>query len=105
MPLPISLPNSVEELLPILQDIIRRAVDGTTVPLHIDISNQRVIIGGMSSTGSGAPLQVQGGDVEVTTSGKGIIIADDGGSGHTARMTLNYDSTTQNWVPVFTTIS
>jgi len=101
-PLPQGLdPNLYQILLVILQ----KAIDGTVVPIFVDTPNQRIIIGGVSSLGSNAPLQVQSGDIEITTAGKGIIIKDDGGTTHTARLTFTYDPATQNWNTNLSTIS
>lgn len=43
--IPITSPADLEDLLPVIQEIIRRAVDGTTLPLFIDPYNMRVGIG------------------------------------------------------------
>lgn len=96
---------SLTDIASMLMDIVRRAVDGTVVPLFVDYSNQRVIVGGTTTVGNNSTVQIQVGDIEVTTAGKGIIIKDDGGSGKTCRMTLTYDSGTGNWTPTFTTVS
>lgn len=88
-----------------IADIYKRAVDGTIVPIFVDYTNQRVIIGGSSSLGSNAPFQVQSGDIEITTAGKGIILKDDGGTTHTCRVTATYDKPTNNWVLNLTTVS
>lgn len=79
-----------------LLDILKRAVDGTVVPVFVDYTNQRVIIGATVSAGSGAKLQVNG-DIEIIGSSNGFIVSDENGSGKSARIKGYRDSTTGLW--------
>ncbi len=105
---------SIQAFVPTLQDtdlyqlfrsILTRALDCTRKPLFVDEVNQRIILGGTVSGGVGSPVQVQSGNIEVTTAGKGVVIKDSGGSGKSCLMTLTYDSATGNWVPSYETIA
>lgn len=71
----VSIPNKVEDLIGILQDFVRRAIDGTTIPLFVDYTNNRVIIGGIESSSSPATFEIATGDIKVVTAGKGIILS------------------------------
>lgn len=96
--IPLTTPNTLTDaLLATISEMLRRAVDGTIKPLFVDYTNQRVIIGGTSSAGQNAPLQVQSGDIEITTAGKGLILKDANGSGKTCRITATYDDEVDNW--------
>ena len=77
--IPVALPNDINDVLVALQEIIRRAVDGTGVPIFVDVPNQRIIIGGTSSSSSTSKLEVVGGDVKIYTAGSGVIIPDRSG--------------------------
>ena len=103
----IALPPTatLKDIISAIYEIYRRAIDGTTKPLFVDITNQRVIVGGVATTGNNSAFQVQSGDIEITTAAKGIILKDDGGSGKTVRITPTYDSETGNWTLSFTTVS
>lgn len=71
----ISAPNRIEDLLPVLQEIIRRSVDGTVVPLVIDNANSRVYIGATApSSGTAGKVEITGGDLKIVTPGYGILI-------------------------------
>lgn len=72
----ISLPAPLTQdfLVQIIQEILRRAVDGTVVPLFIDYNNQRVIIGGISASVSPAKVEIASGSLKVVTQGQGVIL-------------------------------
>ena len=105
---------SIQAFLPILSDntlyqmfrsILQKAVDGTRVPLFVDESaNQRVIVGGTVSVGNGSVFQVQSGDAEVTTAGKGFVGKDIGGTGKFCRMVPRYDAASGNWTLEMSTV-
>lgn len=79
----ISLPNRVEELLPVLQEIIRRAVDGTVVPLFVDTANQRILVGASeASTSNIGKVEITGGDLKVISSGYGVILPNRAGTAY-----------------------
>jgi len=83
----ISLPNKVEFLLDCLTDVIRRAVDGTVLPLIVDYTNQRVLIGSTTaSTSNPAKLEVTG-DIKVLGSSNGVVQT--GASGTVWRLTID----------------
>lgn len=103
VPIPITL--SLNDLQAIIQEVLRRSVDGTVVPLFVDYTNQRVIIGGTASLTNNSVFQVQSGDAEITTAGKGLILRDDGGSGKTCRVTATYNAEFSNWTLTLTTVS
>lgn len=63
-----------------LLEILRRAVDGTVVPLFVDYSNNRIIIGGVSASASPATIEVAQGDIKVVSAGSGIILSNRGGT-------------------------
>ena len=74
-----SVPVNVDllQLQTAIQQILRRAVDGTVVPLFVDYTNQRVIIGATATDGNNSTVQVQVGDIEVTTAGVADMRAGD----------------------------
>ena len=75
----ISLPNKVEDLLGVLSDLARRAVDGTVTPLFVDSANQRVIVGATTvSSGTAGKVEVAG-DIKITSAASGIILTDSNG--------------------------
>ena len=96
---------SITDIISLLSDMLRRSIDGTVVPLFVDSTNQRVIVGSTVSSGNNSLIQVNGGDIETITAGKGIIIKDDGGSGHSVRVTATWDASTNNWTLNLTGIS
>lgn len=71
-------------------ELMRRAVDGTINPFFVDTVNKRIIIGGTSSMGNGSPLQVQSGDIEVTTAGNGFVVPNRAGT-HRYRILIEND--------------
>lgn len=75
----ISLPTPLTQdfLIQVIQEILRRAVDGTNVPLFVDYNNQRVIIGSTSASAAPAKFEVSGGSVKVVTQGQGFIVRAD----------------------------
>lgn len=64
-----------EDAIPVLMELMRRAVDGTVIPLFVDYTNNRVIIGAtaISSSPVGS-LEVAGGDIKIVTTGKGLLL-------------------------------
>ena len=83
LPLNVSL-LSVASLV---QEIQRRGIDGTVVPVFVDYTNQRVLIGATAaSTTQPGKLEVNG-DVKVTDSAKGLVLV--ATSGNIWRMTLS----------------
>ena len=87
MPLPLTIPLNVDQsLYALFQEILRRAADGTVVPLFIDYSNQRVLIGAVTaSSANPGKLEVTG-DIRIITSTNGILMS--AASGNLWRMTI-----------------
>lgn len=84
-----ALPLTVDvgTLTSLVQEVIRRGVDGTIVPLFVDYQNQRVLIGSITaSTTQPGKLEVNG-DIKVTDAAKGIVLV--ASSGNIWRMTLS----------------
>jgi len=71
---------SLEELAKAIEEIQRKAVDGTIVPLFVDYQNSRVIIGSTSISSSPAKMEVSGGDLKVVTTGYGVIVPNRSGT-------------------------
>lgn len=80
MPIKISLPSSAEDILPILQELLRRAVDGTVVPLFVDDVNGRVLIGTTTASTSPAKVEISGGDLKINTAGYGVQLSNRSGT-------------------------
>ena len=95
---PIPSGATVQELAAAILEVMRRAIDGTVYPLFVDETNGRVIFFGVSSVRNGTKVQIQAGDLEFTTAGKGVILKDENGSGKTCRVTGIYDAESRNWV-------
>ena len=71
----LSIPINIDpKLFALLQDILRRAPDGTVVPLFVDYVNQRIIIGATSASAAPAKVEVVSGSVKIVTPGYGIIV-------------------------------
>ena len=107
MPLPLSIPINIDaNLYALLQEIIRRSVDVTMVPLFADYSNQRVLIGAVTaSTANAGKLEVTG-DIRIITSTNGLLMS--AASGNLWRMTISEsigDDGSTYATPVFTRVS
>lgn len=76
----VSIPNTVEALLPVIQEIVRRAVDGSVVPLLVDSANGRIYIGASTPSASPAKLEINSGDIKVVTAGSGLILSNRSGT-------------------------
>lgn len=78
----VPIPQSTDGLVSALIDIVRRAVDGTVVPLIVDYTNQRVLIGATAAqtSGTNGKVEITGGDVRIVDSGKGLIVTTPDGS-------------------------
>lgn len=74
----LSIPEAAENLFPIIQEILRRAPDSTVVPLFVDVSNQRVIIGGSSASATPAVMELAQGNFKIVSGGKGVILPNSG---------------------------
>lgn len=101
------LPLSAEllDIISYLLEVGRRAVDGTVVPLFVDYTNNRVLIGAtVASTSNIGKVEITG-DVRVLGTANGIILPDAGGTTKLCRMRVVYDSTSGNFLPVFDTIA
>ena len=87
MPLPLSIPINIDaRLYALLQEILRRSIDGTAVPLFTDYNNQRVLIGSITaSTANAGKLEVTG-DIRIITSTNGLVMS--AASGNLWRMTI-----------------
>lgn len=105
MSLPLTIPGDPKLILPGIEEIIRRAVDGTIVPLYVDYQNQRVIIGSIRSKASDSKVQIHNGDLEIIDWTKGVILPDKNGTGRTARLQLSWDVSTQAWVTSITQVA
>lgn len=71
---PIPLALRWEDSIPALTELMRRAIDGTVLPIFVDITNQVVIIGASSkSSAPSGKLEVTG-DVKVLGAGNGLIL-------------------------------
>lgn len=97
-----SIPLSTDFIssLPSLIDLIRRSIDGTVLPIFVDYTNQRVLIGSTSaSTTNPGKLEVTG-DIKIigTSDLNGLVVADAGGTNHHCRIGAVYDASTTNWV-------
>lgn len=83
MSLPIAIPINIDaSTYGVLQAITRRAIDGTVVPILVDYTNQRILIGSTSASASPAKLEVTGGDIKIVTAGSGVIIANRAGTAY-----------------------
>ncbi len=81
--LSVSLPNNVEDILPVLQEIIRRSVDGTVPPVVVDVANQRILIGASAATTSNiGKVEITGGDLKIVSGGYGVLIPNRAGTRH-----------------------
>ena len=76
----LALPNDPKYLLPILVELLRRAVDGTVPPLFVDYDNQRIIFGGTTISASPATVEIATGDIKIVSSGSGIILPNRAGT-------------------------
>ena len=71
----IAVPNNApDEIKQLLQEILRRSIDGTVVPLFTDTTNQRVLVGSASASATPAKMEVNGGDLKIIGGGNGLII-------------------------------
>lgn len=73
---------SIDELASAILELQRRAVDGTVVPLFVDSTNQRVVIGGTSVSASPAKFEIASGDIKVVAAGSGIILSNRSGTAY-----------------------
>jgi hypothetical protein len=81
--LSVSLPNKVEDLLPVLQEIVRRSVDGTVPPIIVDVANQRILIGASTATTTNiGKVEITGGDLKIVSGGYGLIIPNRAGTAY-----------------------
>ena len=79
--LSVSLPNKVEDLLPVLQENVRRSVDGTVPPILVDVTNQRILVGAsVASTTNIGKVEITGGDLKVISGGYGVVIPNRAGT-------------------------
>jgi len=71
----IALPSRIDDALSALIELVRRAIDGTVVPLVVDTSNQRVLIGTTTAATSltNGKLEIKG-DIRIQDGGNGIIV-------------------------------
>jgi hypothetical protein len=76
----VAVPNNVEDLLPVIQEIVRRALDSTVLPLVADLTNQRIYVGATTPSDSPAKLEITGGDVKVVSAGSGLILSNRSGT-------------------------
>lgn len=91
-----SVPSDLEyDLYQLLYKILQKAVDGTIVPLFVDNSNQRVLVGAIVSAGNNSKFQVTG-DIEVIGTTNGLIFPDKNGSGKFGRVSALRDAN-GNW--------
>src|SRR3990167_6819399 len=88
MPLPLSIPINIDtHLYALLQEILRRAVDGTTAPLFTDCSGQRVLIGSIvASTSNIGKLEITGDVKIIGNATNGLLMS--AASGNLYRMTI-----------------
>lgn len=82
--IPVSVPSvsTGEGLISCLLEIVRRAIDGTVLPLFVDNTNQRVLIGATSATTSNIGKLEVTGDIKVIGGGSGIIISNRAGTAY-----------------------
>lgn len=88
MPLPLSIPINIDQkLYALLQEILRRSVDGTVVPLFVDYSGQRVLIGAISaSSANQGKLEVTGDIKIIGNATNGLLMS--AASGNLWRLTI-----------------
>lgn len=79
-------------LLPALQEIIRRANDGTITPMLIDYINQRIIVGSTTATAASTSKLLVDGDVSVIGTASGIILPCPNGTNFARIVVENPDS-------------
>ena len=73
---------TIDELASAILELQRRAVDGTVVPLFVDYTNQRIVIGGISVSASPAKVEIVAGDLKIVTAGSGVIIPNRSGTAY-----------------------
>ena len=108
MPLPLSIPIDIDQkLYALFQEMLRRSVDGTTVPLFTDYNNQRVLIGAIvASTSNPGKLEVTGDIKIIGNATNGLLMS--AASGNLWRMTISEsigDDGSTYAVPVLTRVS
>lgn len=88
MPLPLSVPINIDaNLYALFQEILRRSVDGTVVPLFADYSGQRVLVGAISaSSANQGKLEVTGDIKIIGNATNGLLMS--AASGNLWRMTI-----------------
>ena len=88
MPLPLTIPLNVDQsLYALFQEILRRSVDGTVVPIFIDYSNQRVLIGAISASSANQGKVEVTGDIKIIGNAtNGLLMS--AASGNLWRMTI-----------------
>ena len=87
MPLSLSIPINIDaKLYSLLQEILRRAMDGTAAIILLDNANQRVLIGSsVVSSGTAGKLEVTG-DIKIVGTSVGLVLEDTNGSARTYRL-------------------
>ena len=81
MSLQLSIPQGLDPSLTILLlKILSKAIDGSVVPVFVDYTNQRVIIGGTSISAAPAKFEIVSGDLKIVTAGSGVIIPNRAGT-------------------------
>lgn len=99
--IPVSLPIDSEDpavqkvldlILPAMQEIIRRASDGTAGPLLVDYVNQRLLVGTTTATGDSATKMLVDGDIRVVGSASGIVLPCPNGTSFARIVVENPDS-------------
>src|SRR3990167_2202694 len=88
MPLPLTIQINVDQkLYALFQEILRRAPDGTVVPLFVDYNNQRVLIGSISASAANqGKLEVTGDIKIIGNATNGLLMS--AASGNLWRMTI-----------------
>lgn len=69
----VTLPDTVEFLIEALEDVVRRAIDGTVVPLVVDYTNQRVLIGATAASTSNPGKMEVTGDLKIIGASSGVV--------------------------------
>ena len=77
--IPLALALDFTDSQPVLNELMRRAVDGTVIPIFVDYTNKRVIIGSTSASAVPQMLEVAG-NIKITTGGNYLVLPDSGGA-------------------------